>query len=502
MKVKRKLVNWALIIIAAGIIVEAAVTFVIISSPQSDLGMWLSNYDPLFNLLKSSAFRPPENVVVPPTKIDSAGTLPKVTRVPGKHFVVVPQGHPIFAKPDIDSKVLEKAKRKYKLEVQEENDGWYRLEFPFGAGWVHPSVNARFLATGAPFALVKKNQGGNSSLGTMSTEIHFKEDKGRRPDAIYFEYSHKRSDPIFFKDLFEEGPSVEPASSIPQVDPDRLQKAMKLLGPEVQSKRVENFILRFTDVKWAAESEPVINSFKDTYQNIFKDIDVSGRSMNSAYIFLLPSLNAFKAFYPGAYTGKTLRTAGHYENGLIVLHPDVVAKGDRRGTLVHELTHYFNNSILQINLVSSATWLDEGLATYFGNCSIDSKGKLHIDSIAGDGFLPKRTGNSGYPYDGSPAIQIEMLQRKLRGGLKIKIKDLMALDDDSFYSADMITNYTSSWMLVHYLFNGKGGDYRQKFLSYISRLHKEAVTPDQFAAILGVSLERLEDELRAYILSK
>lgn len=504
MSMPKRIWSGLLFAVAVVLILDALAILVIISAPESAIGRWLARYEPVFNALMHSGARVPEKAApyLPPPPERT------VRIVEGPHYLVLYAGHPIFSGPGIDNGVIGAVQNNIRLRVQQEQDGWYRLKFSFGEGWIHPFVTSKFLSAEARERvdpLVADADLPNATDGQMQVEMRVEPDDGRRPDAIYFENLTDTRRPLLFTELLSDYDPSDLAALPPGTDPSRLQLATQLLGDQPKQARVGDFILRFQDERWAADARRVLNSLRDTYQNTFGDILDEGRIDRVAYLFLLPSMNAYRDFYPDARSTGSIQTAGHYEGGIIAIHPDVADVGNHERTLVHEAVHHYNNILLGINGNLTLTWLDEGLATYFGLSRIDSEGTVHPGEFPGNSVrirMDPQSRNRLLLNTGSPEGRIYLLQRDLHGGMKIDLEKFLSRHGEDFYTGNILTNYSIAWMLVHYLMHADGGAHRGAFLTFIDEAREAEVPASRLAELAGMSLGELQDKLRAWILMR
>jgi hypothetical protein len=105
----------------------------------------------------------------------------------------------------------------------------------------------------------------------------------------------------------------------------------------------------------------------------------------------------------------------------------------------HEGFHQFAHAVIGGQL---PTWLDEGLAEYFGE-----------SIFTGDGFV---TGVV-------PPWRLARLKREIGDGSLKSFDGIMALSADQWRSEMSRGNYDQAWSMVHYLVHADGGKYRQPF---------------------------------------
>ncbi len=126
-----------------------------------------------------------------------------------------------------------------------------------------------------------------------------------------------------------------------------------------------------------------------------------------------------------------------------------------------EVYHEYTHSILHLNSHWLPTWLDEGLAEFYGYTR----------------FEPHKI------YIGAPTVRANALQ-----GTPIPIEDLMSSDKvGSFYrdqrQAEMF--YAESWALVHYMMFGPGMDRGAKLNEFFRLLQQGTDQKKAFVQVFG-----------------
>jgi hypothetical protein len=508
MSTLRRITSWFFLALAVLIITDAAAIFTIVLWPESDIGRWLAANEPVFRFLQASPFKSSQNETSPPPE-----PKPKVhvRMVQGPHYVLIGPGHPIFERPDIHSPVIGEVQREVNLPALAEQDGWFLLEFSIGRGWVHsfirsgPKLAAVGVRGGQP-VLKPPEAVGEGGLKQMKVEIFVGVDTGE-PDAVALDGS--LLNPSAEQELFRHYSSSDLAALPLGVDPERLLLATRLMGEEVGEIRLGEFIIRYQDKSWAEEAEKVLKNLRTIYLETFAPIIPERASEDKVFVLLLPSFDAYQEFYPEAQSGRggTVRTAGHYEAGIIALYPDPQRGRGTLNTLVHEATHHYNHTILGFPRDRSALWLDEGIANYFGNSTIDKDGNLKLGVIAtgprpwrGAGDTPVYRLPGQLSYDNPPLARIVWLQNEMRRGWHFRFSDLLSREArSSFYSENPMRNYSISWMLVHFLMEGKDGSYREPFMRYIREEVQGRGGVEALEKAFGVPCEQLEEELRDYV---
>ena len=508
MSIARKITSWSLLLLALLIVAEAASVFTIVLWPESDAGKWLARNDPVFHVLQALPAKTSPREVY-------AGPQPRphvdVRVVQGPHYVLVGPGHPIFEQPDIHSPVIGEVKREVNLPALAEKDGWFLLEFSIGKGWVHSFIRGGGPAAGAAAvrggrAVLQPGESGAGAGGQkeMKVEIYVGIDD---PDAVSI--GNVLLNTSAAGDLFTHYSSSDLAALPLGVDPERLLTATRLMGEEVGEIRIGEFIIRFKDREWAGEAERILRNLRATYLETFAQLISEDASEKKVFVLLLPTFDAYQDFYPEARSGDggAVRTAGHYESGIIALYPDPVRGLGTMRTLVHEAVHHYNHTILGFPRDRSLLWLDEGLANYFGNSHIDRDGRLRLGRIfvgarpmRGAGDTPVHRLPLNVTADNPPLARIYWLQNHMRYGWRFRFEDFLSKEGrQSFYSGNLVRNYSIVWMLVHFFLEGKDGGYREPFMRYIKEEIYGRGGVSTLERVFGVPCEQLEEELRAYV---
>ncbi len=131
---------------------------------------------------------------------------------------------------------------------------------------------------------------------------------------------------------------------------------------------------------------------------------------------------------------------------------------ENREVVYHEYIH----KLLHLNFTRLPTWLDEGLAEFYGNT------ELRKDQI----------------LVGAPSPRVSVL----RGRTMFPLSIVLSVDPSSSYyhdptKADMF--YAESWGLTHFLMFGDGMDHGQKLNKYLVRLQQGADQDKAFQEVFG-----------------
>lgn len=109
----------------------------------------------------------------------------------------------------------------------------------------------------------------------------------------------------------------------------------------------------------------------------------------------------------------------------------------------HEGFHQFAHAVIRGEL---PTWLDEGIAEYFGE-----------SLFTGDAFV------SGVV----PPWRLRRLQEEIKAGRLKSIKDIMLTSHEQWNGRLSIENYDEAWSMVHFLAHGEDGRYQDAFVSFM-----------------------------------
>jgi hypothetical protein len=115
-------------------------------------------------------------------------------------------------------------------------------------------------------------------------------------------------------------------------------------------------------------------------------------------------------------------------------------------TVQHEGFHQFAHAVIGGHI---PTWLNEGLAEYFGE-----------GLFTGDGFV---TGVV-------PPWRLSRLKAEISGGRLMPIRGIMAVTPQEWSAQLTIENYDQVWSMVHFLVHADGGKYADPFAACIRQV--------------------------------
>ena len=193
-------------------------------------------------------------------------------------------------------------------------------------------------------------------------------------------------------------------------------------------------------------------------------------------IFALQTENDMKSLAPAQWKNhKGPLPAGLFDHGWEKQFAIVRIDQDVPGAY-NVVYHEYVHTLLHSNFRWLPTWLDEGLAEFYGNTR----------------FEPKKS------YVGAPSTRVYRLQNRTL----ITLETLLIVNPWSYYRGDenqIATFYAESWALVHYLVFGPDMELGKK----LSRFYAQLQAGDHAAKGLPRRIRRsendVEDGLQKYI---
>jgi Tfp pilus assembly protein PilF len=192
-------------------------------------------------------------------------------------------------------------------------------------------------------------------------------------------------------------------------------------------------------------------------------------------IFAVQTENDMKSLAPAMWKNhKGPLPAGLFDHGwekqfaIVRLDQDVPGAYN---VVYHEYVH----TLLHSNFRWLPTWLDEGLAEFYGNTR----------------FEPKKS------YVGAPSTRVYQLQNRTL----IKLETLLVVNPWTYYRGDenqIATFYEESWALVHYLVFGPDMELGKKLSRFYAQLQAGDPQLKAFRGVFG-DLRNVENGLQKYI---
>ena len=192
-------------------------------------------------------------------------------------------------------------------------------------------------------------------------------------------------------------------------------------------------------------------------------------------IFAVQTENDMKSLAPALWKNhKGPLPAGLFEHGWEKQFAIVRIDQDVPGAY-NVVYHEYVHTLLHSNFRWLPTWLDEGLAEFYGNTR----------------FEPKKS------YVGAPSTRVYQLKNRTL----IPLEQLLVVNPWTYYHGDenqIATFYAESWALVHYLVFGKDMELGKKLSRFYVQLQAGDPQIKAFRDVFG-DLKNVEDELQKYI---
>jgi Tfp pilus assembly protein PilF len=192
-------------------------------------------------------------------------------------------------------------------------------------------------------------------------------------------------------------------------------------------------------------------------------------------IFAVQTENDMKALAPAMWKNhKGILPGGYFDHGwekqFAVVRLDVDTPG-----VFNVVYHEYVHTLLHSNFRWLPTWLDEGLAEYYGNTR----------------FEGKKT------YVGAPSTRVYRLKNRTL----IPLETLFVVNPWSYYHGDenqIDTFYAESWALVHYMMFGPDMELGKKLSRFNARIQTGDPQIKAFREVFG-DPKKVEDGLQKYI---
>ena len=146
-------------------------------------------------------------------------------------------------------------------------------------------------------------------------------------------------------------------------------------------------------------------------------------------------------------------------------------------TVQHEGFHQFAHAVIGGDI---PTWLNEGLADYFGE-----------GLYTGDGFVIGIV----------PPWRLQRLQREIDGGALRSVREIMAVTPQQWRAEMNLRNYDQAWSMVHFLVHGDGGRYVPAFSQCIRAISAGKPFDVAWRSTIGQT-DGFEERWRAYWLAQ
>ena len=144
----------------------------------------------------------------------------------------------------------------------------------------------------------------------------------------------------------------------------------------------------------------------------------------------------------------------------------------------HEGFHQFVDSVIRGDI---PTWIDEGLAEYFGEAL-----------FTGDSFV-----SGVIPPDRLHDVQLEITQKKL-----LPFKKMMMLTRREWNKQMEGANYDQAWAMIHFLAQGEDGKYQKPFVNLMKLISAGKPYLDAWFEVFGRDVDAFEKRFEKWWLDQ
>ncbi len=182
--------------------------------------------------------------------------------------------------------------------------------------------------------------------------------------------------------------------------------------------------------------------------------------------------------------------------GLIVYHSELPSNEALLSVLVHEMVHAFVARYLLRPGVVLPRWFAEGLADYFSNSPVE-KGKLILGKRRRTQFYraPMRLWRGRTEAE----VSLKSVWSKIVHGKALQVSALFSAGRDAFYGERMSEYYAQSWLLVHFLRQGKPEWTEESFPSLLLYAAEGYDPRAVIDSLYSMSPEELEAAYRRHV---
>jgi hypothetical protein len=193
-----------------------------------------------------------------------------------------------------------------------------------------------------------------------------------------------------------------------------------------------------------------------------------------------------------------VRPEGHYISAynVLALNTRASAPEGLADTVVHEAAHQLIDQRIYGGSGRGSPWVGEGLASYFGYTSRTKAGEFEPGHTGGKSISVWK--NAPPASDNAIAQRLKSLHSSLKTAEAGWLEDVLSADPAQFYGADIQLNYTTAWLVVHYLLHAENGRYAEAFAKYIEGEVAGLAGAEALYQALGVGAADLENAIAAY----
>lgn len=215
-----------------------------------------------------------------------------------------------------------------------------------------------------------------------------------------------------------------------------------------------------------------LEQFRHVFRMLFPKLNFNSPVPTTVIVF--KNNNSYKPFK----TNPNL--VGYFQSGPDVNYITLAAEqrhGDSPYAIIfHEYVHLLLDNTLGDSV---PRWFNEGMAEYYSTFEMDDAArKVILGSLISNHVL------------------------YLRDQKLLPLQTLFEVDEKSPYyneSNKMNVFYAESWMLIHYLLQGKNGQRRGQLAAFVNLLTKKVPVDEAFKQAFQIGFEDLEKEFKSYI---
>jgi len=320
----------------------------------------------------------------------------------------------------------------------------------------------------------------------------------RRRDEAYLERYRQQQD--------RQSPQTDRADQ-PDDDPAEVARSYAARADELirdknhHSIELEHYRVQTDDPRLDVEATAeLLEALRGFFDQTWESSPSESRD-GPVRVFLFYSYHKYNQLIGGDWSRQLLRPKGHYGSTLdaLVVHTDSDRAGGLPNTLIHEATHQLVDAVLYQSNGGAATWITEGLATYYQNTLMDRDG-FH-SGVVGPKSVTLMRGDGGRPTTDA-GTQLRLAKQALRHAASaetpLSVVVVSADQAGEFYGDNIETMYATSWILVHFLLHGEQGRHADAFSRFIAIDAEGVGTPRRFFAELALDGAELDEALRRH----
>lgn len=279
---------------------------------------------------------------------------------------------------------------------------------------------------------------------------------------------------------------------------DYLQTALRGLDPEQLHRADSPRFLAFSQGGDADVAEGLVGNLEVVYNTFQQELGgaLEGQPERYKIVAFLFSQRSAYLYAQSSLRNTTLGSGFYLAPGFLAFHREFVDPAEILAVMIHEAFHAYSDRKLRRPGTAPLLWLEEGLAQYFGNSTVE-KGQLVPGKTLRRKFLMhygqvfKRQTNAG--------LTLKELRSNLKSGKAPKTEHLLALSHLEYYGPAVDQNYGTSWLLVHFLRHGEPGWIEKQFPELLLYLYEGYPATEALAQVYGLTPEEIDERLDDYV---